>query len=95
MPYPSSVYRSRLGLLPFGPFGFAKRNVELNPFRRIFQPESIHVPSLAASAFDDFHQRIPRLLHPLDAGLCFVQLESENDALRADLLLWEEKEAKP
>ncbi len=23
------------------------------------------------------------------------QLESENDALRADLLLWEEKEAKP
>jgi uncharacterized protein (UPF0212 family) len=24
-----------------------------------------------------------------------AQLEQENDALRADLLLWEEKEAKP
>ena len=24
-----------------------------------------------------------------------TQLEQENDALRADLLLWEEKEAKP
>ena len=24
-----------------------------------------------------------------------TQLESENDAMRADLLLWEEKEAKP
>ena len=26
---------------------------------------------------------------------CIAQLEQENDALRADLLLWEQKEVKP
>jgi FtsZ-binding cell division protein ZapB len=30
-----------------------------------------------------------------EANQRIKQLESENDALRADLLLWEEKEAKP